>query len=215
MTETLDLSKKTISPERIAELAIEDQELLLALLQGISPEAKKAAARENSSKALMVMAENWPEILLPHWAYLVGLLKSSNGFSKYAAIYIITSLTRVDKEGLFEKAFNTYYGLLNDESVMVASHAAGNSGKIAKAKPALQSKITQRLLAIDKTHFDPGRQDLIKAYVIQALDEYMGESQDKAKILAFVEEQVKCTSAKTRKLAKGFMQKWGRKGSVK
>ena len=211
MTKPLDLSRKTIPPERIAELAIKDEKLLQALLQGISPDAKKTAIRENSSKALMLVAENWPEVLLPHWDYFVGLLKSSNGFSKYAAIRIIASLVRVDEKGLFEKAFDMYYGLLNDESVMVASHAAGNSGRIAKAKPALQSRITQRLLAIEKMHFDTGRQDLIKGYIIQALDEYMAEAQDKLRILAFVEEQVNCTSPKTRKLAKAFLQKWGGK----
>ena len=207
MTE-IELNSKLVRPEIIAETALEDEQLLQALLNGISPESKKAPLRENCSQALMHMAENWPEVLLPHWGYFVGLLKSDNGFSKYAALYIITSLIKADETGLFEKAFNVYYGLLDDESVMVASHAAGASGRIAKAKPALQSKITKRLLEVDKTHFDANRQGLIKGYVIEALDEYFEVSKDKAKILAFVKQQMDCHSPKTRKLAKAFLQKW-------
>ena len=215
MTETLDLNKKTTRPDRIAELALEDEALLQALLAGISPEAKKAPVRENSSQALMYMAETWPEVLLPHWAYFAGLLKSDNGFSKYAAIYILTSLVRIDDQGRFEKTSNSYYSLLDDESVMVASHAAKNSSRVAKAKPALQTKITQRLLAIGKTHFDASRQDLIKGYIVEALDGYMEEAREKAKILAFVKEQLDCQSPKTRKLAKAFLQKWEGKGQIK
>jgi hypothetical protein len=211
MTATLDLNKKTLPPDRIAELALEDEPLLQALLAGISPEGKKAPLRENSSQALMYMAETWPEVLWPHWDYFVGLLKSDNGFSKYAAIYILTSLVRIDDQGRFEKAFNTYYGLLDDESVMVASHAAKNSSHVVRAKPALEAKITRRLLAIGKTHFEASRQDLIKAYMIEALDEYMDMAQEKARILAFVKEQLACQSPKTRKLAKAFLQKWGAK----
>ncbi len=208
MTEIVDLTRKTIQPDRIAELALDDEILLQALLAGISPETRKAPLRENSSQALMYMAETWPEVLLPHWAYFVGLLKSDNGFSKYAAIYILTSLARLSDQRLFERTFNLYYDLLDDESVMVASHAARNSGRLVKAHPAWQAKITQRLLAIGQTHFDARRQDLIKAYIIEALDEYMDVAQPKAKILAFVKQQVDCTSPKTRKLAKAFLQKW-------
>ncbi len=212
MTETVDLTRKTIQPDRIAELALDDEALLQGLLAGISPETRKAPLRENSSQALMYMAETWPEMLLPHWAYFVGLLKSDNGFSKYAAIYILTSLARISDQRLFERTFNLYYDLLDDESVMVAAHAARNSGRLAKAHPTLQAKITQRLLAIGKTHFDASRKDLIKGYVIEALDEYMDVAQQKAKILAFVKQQVDCTSPKTRKLAKAFLQKWEANG---
>ena len=208
MVETVDLTRNRIPPDRIAELALDDGQLLQALLAGISPEAKKAVVREQSSKALTIMAETWPEALLPHWAYFVGLLRSDNGFSKYAALYILASLAPLADAVLFERAFNVYYGLLDDKSVMVAAHAARNSGKLVKAQPAWQAKITQRLLAIDKTHFDPCRKALITGYIIEALDQYMDLAQDQAKIRAFVEEQLDCASPKTRKLAKAFLQKW-------
>jgi hypothetical protein len=208
MAELLDLSRTGISPQRMADQASADERVLEELLNGISPVTKKMAIRENSFKALKLLSEQQPQTLLPHWNYLVSLLKSDNGFSKYAAIYLITALVPVDDRGRFEKAFNVYYDLLDDESVMVASHVAGTSGQIARAKPALQSKITQRLLAIDATHFDANRQGLIKSYIIAAFDEYFEESRDQSKILAFVHGQIDCASPKTRKKAKEFLKKW-------
>lgn len=48
---------------------------------------------------------------------------------------------------------------------MTAGHLAATSGKIVKAKPKLQSKITNKLLNIDKIH--RGKQkELIKGYAI-------------------------------------------------
>ncbi len=125
MNATIDLTKRSTHPDLIAEKALDDAGLLQKLLQGISPSEKTHALRENCSQALLYMAQQWPEMLLPHWDYFVGLLKSDNGFSKYVAIHVIASLVPLDERGLFEKAFNVFYGLLDDESVMVASHAAG------------------------------------------------------------------------------------------
>jgi len=208
MAESLDLSAKNINPLKIAERAIKEESVLQELLQGISPDTKKTQIRENSFKVLMLLSEQHPKALLSHWDYLIGLLKSDNGFSKYAAIHVIVMLVPADEQGRFEKAFNVYFSLLDDESVMVASHVAGTSGKIATAKPHLQARITKRLLDIDKTHFDAGRKGLVKSYAIEAFREYFDESQDKKKILAFVRKQLDSTSPKTRKMAKAFLQKW-------
>ena len=114
-----------------------------------------------------------------------------------------------DEEGRFEGAFEAYFDLLNDDSVMVASHAAGQSGKIANAERNLDSDIVDRLIGIDQTHFDQGRKDLIKSYAVAAFDEFFAESDRKAEILAFVQRQLDCTSPKTRKVARAFLKKWG------
>ena len=209
MTELYNLSDKNTSPERIAAEALKDDGKLQALLDGISPEAKEMQIRENSYKALMILCAGHPQTLLPHWGYFVDLLRSDNGSSKYAAIHIIATLVQAGDEGRFEKDFDVYYSLLDDESVMVASHAAGASGKIARAKPHLQSNITRRFLDIDRSHFDESRKSLIKSYIIQAFGEYFKAAQDKAGIIAFVKRQLDCSSPKTRKMAREFLKKWG------
>src|SRR5512139_835268 len=124
-----------MDPKTRAQHALSNKRALHDLLEGISPRTQKSVIRESSSKAVLYLSEQHPEVLLPHWAYLVKLLKSDNGFSKYLAIHTIANLVTAGDEGRFEKSFNAFYQLLDDESVMVAAHVAGVSGQIARAKP--------------------------------------------------------------------------------
>jgi len=199
-----------MDPQQIADQALRSERGLNDLLNGISPKTQKSVIREGSSKAVLLLSEQHPEILLPHWAHFTKLLRSDNGFSKYVAIHVIANLVTSGDEGRFEKTFNTFYKLLDDESIMVASHVAGVSGQIAKAKPALQSKITRRLLDIDKTHFSPDRQALIISYALPSFAQYFADAdaRDQDRILAFAHQQLECGSPKTRKLAKDFVTTW-------
>ena len=194
----------------MAQHAVHHKRALQDLLDGISPQTQKSIIRESSSKAVLYLSEQHPEVLLPHWAYFVRLLKSDNGFSKYVAVHVIANLVTAGDEGRFEKSFNAFYKLLDDESVMVASHVAGVSGQIAHAKPRLRVKITQRLLTINQTHFPAERQALIISYAIPSLDEYFADvtAREQDRMLAFVRQQIDCASPKTRKLAKDFVKKW-------
>src|SRR5512143_1671250 len=185
-----------MDPETMAQHALHHEHALQDLLEGISPRTQKSVIRESSSKAVLYLSEQHPEVLLPHWAYFVKLLRSDNGFSKYVAVHVIANLVTAGDDGRFEKSFNTFYKLLDDESVMVAAHVAGVSGQIACAKSQLQNKITQRLLTIEQTHFPPDRQALIISYAIQSFDQYFAATaaRDQDRILAFVQQQVDCAS---------------------
>lgn len=209
MSDMPRLGEKKANLRQIARQALKDEQALAELLKGISPETKKMALRENSSKVLMLLSEETPRTLLPHWEYFVDLLRSDNAFSKYVAIHIISAMVASDDAGRFERAFEVYFGLLDDESLMVACHAAGCSGRIGRAKPRLCSKITGRLLGIDKTHFEAGRKGLIKGYALDALGEYFDGRRDRSKIIAFVTDELESTSAKTRKKAREFLRQWG------
>jgi hypothetical protein len=46
---------------------------------------------------------------------------------------------------------------------------------------------------------------LVKAYIIEAFEQYYEHAKNKKKILEFVEEQLNCQSPKTRKKAKEFL----------
>jgi len=199
-----------MDPETLAQHALHNQHALQDLLDGVSPKTQKSVIRESSSKAVLYLSVEHPEVLLPHWAYFVKLLRSDNGFSKYVAIHTLANLVTAGDEGRFEKSFNTFYKLLDDESVMVASHVAGVSGQIARAKPALRPKITQRLLGIPQTHFPAERQALITSYALLSLNEYFADTtaRDQDRILAFTHQQLDCASPKTRKLAKDFIKRW-------
>lgn len=155
--------------------ALQDKEVLSELSEGIL--SKKDVIRFNSFKALLLISEEHPEALYPKWDFFEDLLDSDNNYLKYVAIYPIANLTRVDTENRFEQIFNEYYSILDDERTMTAARLAANSGKIAEAKPKLRSKITNRLLNIDKAHRGKHK-ELIKDYAVEAFNEYFAEIKD-------------------------------------
>lgn len=201
-----DLNRKSISVKNITKRVLEDKAILSELIEGVL--SKKEKIRFNCFKVLLFISEEHPEALYPEWDFFVDLLISPNTYFKYIAIYIIANLARDDPKNRFEKIFNKYYALLDDESVIPPAHVAANSVKIAKAKPHLQNKITNRLLSIDKTHHKTERKDLIKSYVIEAFSELFEGARNKKKMLQFVREQLEAKSPRTKKKAKEFLGKW-------
>lgn len=168
--------------------------------------SKKDEVRSISFKILNRVAEKEPDVLYPEWDYLADLLDSDNHYHRYISINLLANLAKVDVKNKFEKIFDKFFANIDGERTMVAGQAAWNSGKIAKVKPNLQTKITNRLLNIDKTH--QGKQiELIKAYVIEAFNEYFEEASEKNRILDFVKAQLESKSPKTRKVAKEFLKR--------
>ena len=200
-----ELTKKDVDTEFIAEKALKDKDVLSALYEGIL--SKTDTVRENSFKALLLISETHPEVLYPHWDYFANLLDSTNSYTVYIGMYIIAHLVKVDTENIFDKVFDRYYSIFSGKRTMTAAHAAKLSGKIAIYKPALQGKITERLLSIDEIH-KGSQKELIKGYAIEAFSEYFEEAEDKEEILEFVRGQLQSTSPKTRKTAEEFLEKW-------
>ena len=174
---------------------------LLAVLK-----SKDDTERHGSFEVLLRLSEQQPELLYPSWDFLADMIDSDNAYWKLIAVRLIANLARVDTEDRFEKIFDKYYNLLND-SVIVAGHITANSGRIARAKPELQAKITDRLLNIDST--SQKHKDLVKAGAIDSFGEYFAEYSDKESIMEFVKQQLNCESPKTRKIAREFLKKWG------
>jgi len=199
-----DLDKKGIDIDELAEKALDSNELLQELLNGII--SKDSTTRSNSFNILQIISSENPEFLYPKWDYFQKMLKSKNNYHKYIAIYILADLTKVDNENKFDDIFDDYFMILAEDKVMTASHVALNSSKIAINKPELQSKILDILLDIDNIH--KGRQnELVKSYVIEALRKMYPEIEDKERVMKFIKGQLDSSSPKTRDLAMCFLGK--------
>lgn len=201
-----DLNDKNMDVETMAKEALKDEKILSELLNNLK--TKNETVRYNSSKVLNLLSEMNPEALYPKWDDFVELLLSDHTYWKLSVIPLLANLTRIDTEDRFEKIFEAFFGLLNDRSMIPAAWVAASSGRIAKAKSKLQARITLELLGIDRTHHDPERKDLIKGGAIESFAEYFDESKDQKKILEFVRNQLECSSPKTRKIAREFLEKW-------
>lgn len=209
----IDLNQKGLDAGGLANLAAEDAQLLDALLQGIGPARTPTLVRENSAAALRLLAREHPGVLLRHWDYFMELLRNGNGFSMLPAVHIIADLVRLDDAGRFERSFGLFYDLLDDRSVMIASHVAGVSGKIARHKSALCSRIVAALLRIDATHHESGRKELVKSYIIESLVEcidLLDDAEDRNTVIAFVQAQLVSESPRTKKAARAALKGWAR-----
>jgi len=201
-----DLNTRDVDLEGLAQQAREDQEFLPKLVEGLSDKQERVGY--NCLRALLLVADERPELIYSYWETFVELLRSENTYFKLRGANLIAAIIGADTENRFEQVFDQYYDLLDDKSVITASYIAGNSGRIARAKPGLQSRITRRLLSIDETHHPPERRDLLKGFAVEAFGQYFEESDHKTEILEFVTAQLESKSPKTRKLAKSFLKEW-------
>jgi hypothetical protein len=94
-----------------------------------------------------------------------------------------------------------------DEKIVVTRYLVQSAGTIARARPSLRARIVDRLLGIDETHHK--HKDLIKGDAIQSFETFFEEVDNKEEILAFVQDQLECSSPRTRKAAKAFLDKYG------
>ncbi|MBI5460510.1 hypothetical protein [Methanobacterium sp.] len=199
-----NLNEKNMDVGGLAREAVNDKELFQELKEGVR--SKDNTIRQNSFKAMQIIAEEDPDFLYSEWDYFQEMLQSPNNYHKYIAIYILSSLTRIDKDNKFEEAFDEYYGVLAGDKAMTASHVALNSSVIAHNKPKLRSRIVDILMSIDDIH--QGKQkELIKAYAIEALGKIYPEAEDKELIENYVKSQGDSKSPKTRNMAKCFLER--------
>ena len=202
-----DFTSKQPDLEAIAQAAVSDESYREQLFAMLLPGSKRAQARYNSYRALLLLTETNPELLLAKWDQLVEMLSNNNKDILFIAVNLVANLAVVDKQGRFEAIFDPFFNLLGDQSSVVAMHTAGVSGKIALAQPHLREQITRRLFEIDRLRSNQGNIELVKAYAIAAFDEFFAVSSEQAEILRYVSQQLTSTSPKTRKAAKEFLKK--------
>jgi hypothetical protein len=200
------LQKKNADVESIAEKAMRDEKLLSEVLEGVSSD--KARVKYGSAKVLRIIGERNPQVLYPKWDFFSNMLNSENTFLKSDGVFILGYLTRVDSENKIQHIFHKLYSLLDDKSMITAANLIGVSVIIAKAKPELQSSITNKLLTIDRTHHGLECKNVLKGHAIMALDGLFQESEDKKRILEFMRAELKNTRPSTRSKAERFLKKW-------
>jgi len=202
-----ELQKKDIDPKDYAKKIIKKPDLIKQYLEGFL--SKNETYRYNCFKVIFIVSEENPDILYPYWEFFENHLRSKNNYHKMSAVLIIANLTSVDKEKKFERLFDEFYGYLKSEKTIISIYIVKSSGKIAKSKPHLINKITKILLNIEKIH--PGKQiELVKSAVIESFSDYFKKIENKKEVIAFVKKQTNSSSPKTRKIAKDFLNKYGK-----
>jgi hypothetical protein len=199
-----NLDSRDADLKKLAQESLQNRDLFIKLKNGIR--SREKTVRTNSLNVLMILSENNGEFLYPDWEYFHEMLKSTNAYDQYVAIYLLASLTAVDKDKKFESIFDEYYGILEGDKTLTASHVVLNSALIASNKPELRSMIIERLINTDNT-FNGMQKDLIKVYAIETLRKIKVEGEEKSTIEKFVKSQLKNSSSRTRSAAKCYIDR--------
>ncbi len=203
-----ELFEKQTNLNAIANIAIENENILNELIHGISPENKDSTLRFNCHQTLMIISKKAPKLLYKHWDFFVSLIESKNAFHNTNGMYMIANLTKIDNLNRFEEIFDIYFDLLYNKKVSVAGHTAVNSIKIVNAYPKLLPTVVERFLNYDIKCRDVKQKELVKAYIIEFFNDIYKDVENKSEIMEFVKNQLKSESPKTREAARKFVQKY-------
>jgi hypothetical protein len=197
-------TRNTKEIDKVSRAAFDHEEILAELLDGLT--STDDYYRYNCFRTMLKVTEEKPGMVYPSWDRLEKMLVSENSFHQNIAVCLLANLTAVDTKKKFEKLFDKYFAFLESQGMTLARYVAQGAGKIARNKPALQSKITGKLLPVEQSH--QKQKELIKTDVISSFDLYFDESEKKEEILAFVAKQTKSSSPKTKKAATAFLKKY-------
>jgi len=199
------LSKKEVKAEDVAQSVIKNPRLLPELFNGISSENTRT--RFKSAKILRIISEEDPEMLYSKMDFFINLLKSENKILKWIAIDVIGNLSSVDTENKFDKIFNKFYSLLADESMITAGHVIDSSGKIARAKPHLQNKITMELLRVEKIEYRTLEcRNILLGKVILSFSQYIDQINNTEEMVSLAKRQLANPRRATRIKAEKFLR---------
>jgi hypothetical protein len=205
------LEDKSITAAVLKEKVEQSPALLPEILAGVG--SSKAAVRYGSSKVLMELSFEHPELLYPHLDFFVGLLDSKYRILTWNALAVIAQLTRVDTQKKFDPIFDKYYSFLQNEYMVTVANVVGNSGIVARAKPYLIPRITQELLKVEQLktgpHLTAECKLVIAEKTIDAFDMFFDKVENQQDVLRFVKRYRTSKRKTLQEKAERFIQHWG------
>jgi len=207
-----ETAEKT-APGDLALRALEQPQRIPAMV-GIMASAK-GTAKFACAKALLLLSESRPEAVYPYFDDIARLLGSDNNIIKWDAAITLANLAPADRENKFEKAYGTYFSLLDSDSMITAGNAVKNAWKIVMKYPTREEDITARILRAAGRGFlykgepSPECGYIFAAGALECFDRYFDLSGSKEKMLDFARALADCPRASTAKKARGFLTTYG------
>jgi len=204
------LLDKTLTKEEFYNIVKETDELIPDILDGVS--SSKATIRYSCGKVLMDLSEENPEKLYEHMDFFINLLDNKYRIITWNAIITIANLTKIDTLNKFDKNFDKYFNLLNNDYMVTVANIVGSSSKIALAKPYLINRITDKLLKVDKIKITPHLTEECKRVIIEktiiSFNIFFNQIGEKEKVIIFVKKYIKSSRKTLKNEAEKFLNKW-------
>ena len=205
-----NLIDKKITKEELYKIVKSDYKLIPDIIDGVS--SSKATIRYSCAKILMDLSKEKPEKLYDHMDFFIDLLDSKYRILTWNAIITIANLTRIDKMKKFDKIFDKYFNLLNNDYMVTVANIVWSTSIIALAKPYLINRITNELLKVDKIKITPHLTEECKRVIVEktiiSFDEFFNHIEDKEKVLSFVKKYINSSRKTLKNEAENFLEKW-------
>ena len=205
-TPLAQVGKAVLNPRTLARRAIGDPAWLEAIITGLG--AETARIRYGCAKALRVVSEDRPDLLYPRFDFFVSLLDGDNKILQWEALFVLSHLARVDIKDRFAAIFTKYFSPIRGPVMITAANAIQGGARIARAKPALATRIVGEILQVDKARYQtPACRNVAIGHAIVALDEILDLVANPEPVVQFVRKQAKNTRPATRRKSEQFLRK--------
>ena len=163
-------------------------ELIPSLLAGVA--SPRASVRFRSSKALMLQAEESPELLYPHIDFFLKLLDSPNSILRWNATCTLARLAPVDRANKLEAALDKYLSPIPGPQMIGAAAAMHGAAAIALAKPHLADRLARAILGVRRAVYEREEcRNVAIGHAIESLELFFEGIGDKPAVLRFVSAQ--------------------------
>jgi hypothetical protein len=201
-----ELAAKKIDADKIVELVSADPKLIESVLQGLSNKAPRV--KFGCSKSLLLLSEKYPELLYTKIEGIFGLLDCPNQILKWNGTVILGNLAAVDGNRRIKSALPKIFGFLSCGELITANNAIHALGKIGRAFPEEQGKITSRLLGIGRAVFDTDEcRNIAIGKSILALETFIDPAKARKNVREFVRIHAGNRRPATAAKAKSFLRK--------
>ncbi len=207
----LRLAKKQITKGELTESVESDFTLLPSVIAGVS--SSKASVRYGCASVLVNLCAKHPEKLYSNFDFFVSLLSSKYRILVWNGMAAIANLCIADADKKFDAIFDKYYGFLGDEYMVTVANVVGNSPRIVRAKPYLASKVTEKLLGVEKISSTPHLTEECKRVIAEKTVEAFGDffdllnNTERTRVLAFIKAQADSPRASLRNEVQRFLER--------
>lgn len=207
--DVLYMLKSGYTIEEITPVIISNN-LYLEIIDIVNTE--KSTIKYVCTKILRIISEETPQLIYPFYFEIAMWINHSNNFIKWDAIYILSNLASVDIKDNFDKIKNDYLNLIQSNQMITAANVVGNCWKFVISNPKLDSEITNKLLEVPsinylhKNQVSPECNKIVCGKVIESFYNYFELSENKERMIIFVQNQLSSTRKSVVKIANKFLK---------
>jgi len=177
-----------------------------ALVEGVS--SPRASVRFRSTKGLALLAAESPELVYPHFDFLLGQLSVPNSILRWNAMRALAALAPIDRAGKLDAALDKYLAPIPGPQMIGAAAAMCGAAEIARAKPYLAELLAKAILGVRQAVYETEEcRNVAMDHAILALGRFYHLIEDKAAVLRFVRAELENPRPATRAKAEAFLRR--------